>query len=92
MIVAWQVYHTRTYLATIKVTYPDSLYEVPLDDLGRLYLERNERPIVYRVEDLARVIATYRVYEYNNHYVEAQVWNDEPLCSYADRRCWQSCR
>jgi hypothetical protein len=27
-------------------TYPDSLYEVPLDDLGRLYLERDAGPTV----------------------------------------------
>ena len=75
----------------VSFTYPDSLYEVPLDDLGRLYLERNQRPTVYRVEDLQWIVATYRVYAYNNHYVEAQVWNDEPLVPYADRCCWQPC-
>ena len=76
----------------VSFTYPDSLYEVPLDDLGRLYLERNERPTVYRLEELRRVIETYRVYEFNNHYVEAQVWNDEPLLPYLDNRAWQRCR
>jgi hypothetical protein len=70
----------------VSFTYPDSLYEVPLDDLGRLYLERSVRPTVYRLEELEQVIATYRVYEYDNHYVEAQVWNDEPLREFA-RTC-----
>jgi hypothetical protein len=73
-------------------TYPDSLYEVPLDDLGRLYLERNEHPTVYRVEDLPWVVSTYRVYEFNYHYVEAQVWNETPLLPYVDRGCWQPCK
>ena len=70
-------------------TYPDSLYEVPLDDLGRVHLERNQSPTVHRLEEIASVITTYRVYEFNNHYVEAQVWNDEPLEPYAARRYWR---
>lgn len=76
----------------VSFTYPDSLYEVPLDDPGRLYLERNMSPIVYRLEELQWVITTYRVYEFNNHYVEAQVWNDEPLQPYVDSRHWRRCR
>jgi hypothetical protein len=52
-------------------TYPDSLYEVPLDDLGRLYLKRNSGPTVYAIEELARVIGTYHVFEINHHYIEA---------------------
>jgi hypothetical protein len=73
-------------------TYPDSLYEVPLDDLGRLYLERSSRPTVFTMERLDRVIATYRVYEINNHYLEAQIWNDRLLEPYADARHWLRCR
>ena len=76
----------------VSFTYPDSLYKVPLDDLARLYLERNQSPTVYRLENLEWVIRTYRVYEFNNHYVEAQVWNDEPLQPYADRSHWHRCR
>ncbi len=76
----------------ISFTYPDSLYEVPLDDLGRLYLERNTSPTVYRLDEIEQVIGTYRVYEYNNHYVEAQVWSDRPLGLYAGREHWRACR
>ena len=72
-------------------TYPDSLYEVPLDDLGRLYLERSVRPTVHTMEELAGVIDTYRVYEIHNHYIEAQIWNDRPLRPFADGRYWMSC-
>lgn len=76
----------------VSFTYPDSLYEVPLDDLARLYLERNQSPTVYRLEELQWVITTYRVYEINNHYVEAQVWDSEPLHPYADSSYWHRCR
>lgn len=60
-------------------TYPDSLYKVPLEDLGQLYLERDPAPPVYTVEELPWLIETYRVYEFNQHYVEAQVWDDAPI-------------
>jgi len=76
----------------VSFTYPDSLYEVPLDDLGRVFLERNQIPTLYRLEDLNRVITTYRVYEFYYHYVEAQVWNDEPLQPYVNSLYWQRCQ
>lgn len=76
----------------VSFTYPDSLYKVPLDDLGRLYLERNQNPTVHRLEELEWVIATHQVYEFNNHYVEAQVWNKEPLHPYTDKSHWHPCR
>lgn len=63
----------------VSFTYPDSLYRVPLNDLGRLYLDRDPAPAVYRIEEIENLIQRYRVYEFNNHYVEAQVWMDEPL-------------
>jgi len=66
----------------ISFTYPDSLYRVPLNDPGRLYLDRDPAPCVYRVEEIGELIQKYKVYEYNNHYVEAQVWIDEPLEEY----------
>ncbi len=75
----------------VSFTYPDSLYEVALEDLHRLYLPRSVRPTVYAVEELARVVSVYRVYEINNHYIEAQVWNDRPLKPYADKACWRRC-
>ena len=59
-------------------TYPDSLYEVLLDDLCRLCLKRNIRPTIYTLDELARVISTHGVYEIRNHYGEAQIWNDRP--------------
>ena len=74
----------------ISFTYPDSLYQVPMDDLGRLYLERCADPAVYRLEEIARVIERYQVYEQNNHYVEAQVWVDRPLEDFRDQRFWQA--
>ena len=72
-------------------TYPDSLYEVPLDDLGRLHLNRNTEPTIYMIEELGHVIRQYRVYEFNNHYVEAQIWNVLPLMPYAEKIYWQKC-
>ncbi len=66
----------------ISFTYPDSLYEVPLDNLGRIQLERSKNPTVYRIEELEEMIQRYQVYKYNNHYVEAQVWTIKPLLLY----------
>jgi hypothetical protein len=77
---------------TLSFTYPDSLYTVPLDDLGRLYLDRNTRPTVYRLHEIAQVVETYKVYQYNNHYVEAQVWDDAPARPYVRDISWQRCR
>ncbi len=75
----------------VSFTYPDSLYEVPLDDLGRLHLERNIEPVVYTIGELDRVIAQYKVYQYNNHYIEAQIWNDQRLAQYAGKENWLQC-
>lgn len=75
----------------VSFTYPDSLFEVPIDDPGRLDLERSRTPVVYTAGELSEVIRTYRVYEFNNHYVEAQIWNDEPLAPFAGRPCWIRC-
>jgi hypothetical protein len=75
----------------VSFSYPDSLFEVPIVDPGRLDLERNRVPVVHVLEELPEVIRAYRVCEYNNHYVEAQIWNDEPLRPYADRHCRIRC-
>lgn len=71
----------------VSFTYPDSLYRVPPDDLGRLYLDRDPAPRVYRLEELEMLIETYRVHKFNNHYVEAQVWVDEPLEGFRGESC-----
>jgi hypothetical protein len=76
---------------SICFTYPDSLYEVTTDDLGRLYLERNVIPAIYTIEELEAIIEKYQVYKYNNHYVEAQIWNDEQLHLYAEKANWIKC-
>jgi hypothetical protein len=76
----------------LSFTYPDSLYQVPLDDLDRLYLDRDPNPTVYRLEEIERVIATYRVFAINQHYIEAQVWNDGPTRPFADPSHWLRCR
>jgi hypothetical protein len=75
----------------VSFTYPDSLYTVPLDDLGRVYLDREPRPLVYRAEELEDVLDTYQVYAYNTHYVEVQVWNDEPLRKHQDEFVLHTC-
>ena len=36
--------------------------------------------------------SSYKVYEYNNHYVEAQVWDDAPARPYVGENHWQRCR
>ena len=76
----------------ISFTYPDSLYKMPINDLGRIFLERNQNPVIYCLDELKWVIEIYRVYEFNNHYVEAKVWNEEPLQSYTSTQHWQRCR
>ena len=68
----------------ISYTYPDSLYKVPLEDPGRLYLDRDPAPDIYRVEEIGDVIEKYRIFEFNNHYIEAQVWVDEPLNAFRE--------
>lgn len=69
----------------VSFTYPDSLYEVPLNDLGKIYLDRSQAPSVYRMEELETLVARYKVYDFNNHYIEAQVWVDEPLKALRNR-------
>lgn len=34
------------------------------------------------MEELEELIRKYKVYEFNNHYVEAQIWSNEPLEEY----------
>lgn len=67
---------------SVSFTYPDSMYKVPLDDLGRVGLERDPAPIVYLFDEIDGVIERYKVFEHNNHYIEAQVWDTEPLIKY----------
>jgi hypothetical protein len=75
----------------ISFTYPDSLYEVPINDIARLYLDRNIEPIVYKIGEMEEIIKQYRVYEIRNHYVEAQIWNDQNIQKYKDTKYWIQC-
>jgi hypothetical protein len=50
----------------VSFTYPDSVFHLPVDDVGRVYLEQNPTPTVYLNDDLDHVIDIYRVDEYNN--------------------------
>lgn len=63
----------------ISFTYPDSMYKISLSELDKLYLERNDSPRIYRLEELNDVIKTFEVYVHNNHYIEAQIWDDKPI-------------
>jgi len=63
----------------ISFTYPDSMYKIPLNELDKVYLERNDSPRIYRLEELKDVIKTFEVYEHNNHYIEAQIWDYKPI-------------
>ena len=63
----------------VSYTYPDSMYSVPVDELDRVYLERDPAPKIYLLDEIPDVIARYEVYNHNNHYIEAQIWSLEPL-------------
>ncbi|MCM1989110.1 hypothetical protein [Oceanirhabdus seepicola] len=63
----------------ISFTYPDSMYKISLSELDKLYLERNNSPRIYRLEELKDVIKKFEVYIHNNHYIEAQIWDDKPI-------------
>lgn len=73
---------------TISFTYPDSMYKINLDELEKVYLDRNNSPNIYRINELEEIIEKYEVYKHNNHYIEAQIWDDEPIKGYMEmRRC-----
>jgi hypothetical protein len=76
----------------ISFTYPDSLYEVPPDDIQRLHLKRNVEPTIYRFDEIEMVIERYKVYEIKNHYIEAQILNDENLKLYSNPKNWEKCQ
>ncbi len=63
----------------LSFTYPDSLYKVPLNSLDQIFLERDEAPNIYTLQEIPDLIDAYKVYDYDNHYIEAQIWNKEPL-------------
>ena len=69
-------------IESVSYTYPDSMYKVPLDQLDRVYLERDPAPAVYLLHEIPGVIERYEVYKHNNHAIEAQVWDLEPLGKY----------
>lgn len=63
----------------ISFTYPDSMYEILLNELDKLYLERTDSPQIYIMEELPYIAETFEVYAHNNHYIEAQIWDDKPI-------------
>jgi hypothetical protein len=75
----------------ISFSYPDSQFEVPPEDLGCIRLRRTNAPKIYRLDEIEAVIESYRVYEFNNHYVEAQVWNEAPARPFVGVERWMSC-
>lgn len=70
---------------SVSHTYPDSMYRMPTDELDRLYLERDPAPAVYLLPEVPDIVERYEVYRHNNHYVEAQVWDKEPLKAFMNR-------
>ena len=72
-------------LAAVSFTYPDSMYELVVDDDGILISAgRTNTPHVYRYDDLPRVVRKYRICEDYRINIEAQVWDREML-----HRYWQ---
>jgi hypothetical protein len=70
-------------LSAVTFTYPDSMYEINLDDNGRVIGGgRTNTPKVYMYEDLSSVVQKYRVYDDYKFNIEAQVWNREMLHKY----------
>jgi hypothetical protein len=75
----------------ISFTYPDSLYEVPIDDLEKYDLNRCDSPKIVMRKDIEETIWRYKPYSIGNHYVEVQIWNIDKLESYKGQRNWIKC-
>ena len=68
-------------LRAITFTYPDSMYELILDDNGDITEgRRTNTPRVYLYHEMADVMEKYRKC-LSVHYIEAQVWNRSMLPS-----------
>jgi hypothetical protein len=68
-------------LATVTFTFPDSMYELTVDQHGTVIDgKRTNTPVVYVYHELDEVIDRYRVYAPPYElYIEVQVWDREPL-------------
>lgn len=70
-------------LTAVSFTYPDSMYELVIDDDGIIVAAgRTNTPRVYLYDELPRVVRKYRIYEDYRVNIEAQVWNREMLHRY----------
>jgi len=69
----------------ITFTFPDSMYQIVLDDNGNLTAGgRTNRPTVYMYDEMDAVIQKYDAY-LHAHYIEAQVWNRDMLIKFMDK-------
>ena len=70
-------------LSAVSFTYPDSMYELVIDDNGTLVAAgRTNTPHVYLYDELPRVVRKYRIFEDYRVNIEAQVWNRQMLHRY----------
>ena len=71
-------------MTAVTFTFPDSMYQIVLDDKGELIAGgRTNRPTVYLIDEMETVMTKYASY-LHAHYVEAQVWNRNMLYKYMD--------
>ena len=70
-------------LSAVTFVYPDSMYELVMDEDGRIINgRRTNTPKVYLYGDLPWLIEKYKVYEQHIFAIEAQVWNREMMRKY----------
>jgi hypothetical protein len=64
---------------TVTFTYPDCMYKLIEGQNGAVIGVRTNTPRIYQYHELDDVISKYRIYDQYTHYIEAQVWDREPL-------------
>ena len=73
-------------MAAVTFTFPDSMYQIVLDEEGKLIAGgRTNRPTVYLYDDMETVLQKYDAY-LHEHYIEAQVWNRDMLKNFMDKK------
>ena len=72
-------------MAAVTFTFPDSMYQIVLDDDDNLVAGgRTNTPVVYMYREIEAVMRKYEGY-LDTHYIEAQVWNREMLKNFMDK-------
>ena len=72
-------------MAAVTFTFPDSMYQIVLDDAGNLIAGgRTNKPTVYMYDEIPALLRRYKAY-LHEHYIEAQVWNREMLKNFMDK-------